>query len=658
LTASWWSPEGWSFEIPRLAETRHFRIFSMKRWSLLVGALALAASLTCIGQSDANGPAGPVALTVRLPNPGQKIFYVHEVMPVRPGPLALYYPKYTPGDHAPDGPIGTMMGLEITSAGKRIAWLRDEVDMFTFHLTVPAGVDQIDITFQFPDRERVTSNLMGLAWNEVALYQAGYPTKVQVYEPTLVIPANWQYATALTTKESSGGRITFKPVPFNTLVDSPVIAGKYFRELDLTPAGSSVHRYLDMVGDNSAAVDISDAQAAGYRRLVEQAQALFHSHHYDNYHFLLTLSDYVSRGGLEHHQSSDDRARSGSKMFADPDHFMLDGSLLPHEYTHSWNGKFMRPAELWQPDFEIPEHPRMLWVYEGLTVYLGDMLTARSGLWSPDTWRETVAYRAADMAHRPGREWRPLIDTTIAAQLVYGSPNAWSNWRRETDFYREGELLWLAVDMKIRTLSSDQRSIDDFARQFFSVDDGSFITHTYTFNDVVGALNTVEPFDWASFLNGWLDGVDQQVPLLSGIDASGWRLVYSDQPSRYQNALENVGEGELEGAGVNAMFSVGLFLDGQGKVEDVLWNGPAFKAGLAPGMELVAIDGHAYSTAVLRGEIAQARKSRKPLQITAKGDGVTGVYTLDNIGGLDYPHLVRVPGTTDYLEQILAPKSP
>jgi predicted metalloprotease with PDZ domain len=628
----------------------------MRPFLLLLGAVAIVAPLSCIGQTDAKALAGPVALTVRLLNPKQKILYVDEVMPVRPGPLTLYYPKYTPGDHAPDGPIGTMMGLEVTAGGQRIAWHRDEVDMFTFHLTVPADADRIDIRFQFASDDRVTPSLMGLEWNAVALYQADYPTKVQIYQPTLVIPAGWRYASALTTETSSDGRITFKPVPFNTLVDSPVIAGQYFREIDVTPAGSSVHRYLDMVGDTAGALAISDAQLAGYRHLVEQAQALFHSHHYDDYHFLLTLSDYVSRGGLEHHQSSDDRARSGTKMFADADHFMLDGSLLPHEYTHSWNGKFMRPAELWQPNFEIPEHAEMLWVYEGLTVYLGDMLTARSGLWSPDTWRDALAYRAAAMAHQTGREWRPLIDTTVAAQLVYGAPSEWSNWRRETDFYREGQLLWLAVDMKIRKLSQGRRSIDDFAQHFFGVDDGSFITHTYTSSDVATALNAVQPYDWASFLHNWLDGVGQQVPLESGIEASGWRLVYTDQPSRYQNALENVGEGELEGAGVNAMFSVGLFLDRQGKVEDVLWNGPAFKAGLAPGMKLVAIDGQPYTAAVLRSEIDQAQKSRNPLQITAEGDGVTEVYTVHYDGGLKYPHLVRVPDETDTLQQILAPK--
>jgi predicted metalloprotease with PDZ domain len=628
----------------------------MKRLSWFLTAAALVATISCMGQTDGKGPAGTAAITVRLPDPKQQILYVHEVMPVRPGPLTLYYPKYIPGDHAPDGPIEAMMGLEITGGGERIPWLRDAVDMFTFHLTVPTGVEQIDIRFQFPASDRVTPNLMGLEWNDVALYQAGSPTRVQMFQPTLEIPAGWRYATALTTAARNGGSITFKPAPFNTLVDSPVIAGKYFRELDVTPTGSAVHRYLDLVGDDAAAVDISDAQEAGYRHLVEQAQALFGSHHYAEYHFLLTLSDYVSRGGLEHHQSSDDRSRSGAKTFADADHFMLDASLLPHEYTHSWNGKFMRPAGLWQPNFENPELTQMVWVYEGLTVYLGDMLTVRSGLWSPETWREVVAYRAADMAHQTGRAWRPLVDTTRAAQLLYGSPSAWSNWRRQTDFYREGQLLWLAVDMKIRTLSHEQRSIDDFARQFFGVDNGSFVTHTYTFDDVVSALNAVQPYNWAGFLHNWMDGVGEEVPLLSGIDASGWRLVYSDQPSRYQNALENVGEGELSRRGVNAMFSVGLFLDSEGKVEDVLWNGPAFKAGLAPGMTLVAIDGHPYSTDVLRSEIAGAAKSRKPLQIMAKSDGVTELYSVDYHDGVKYPHLVRVPGTIDSLQQILAPK--
>jgi predicted metalloprotease with PDZ domain len=528
--------------------------------------------------------------------------------------------------------------------------------MFTFHVTVPPRVTAIAIQFQYPAADRVTPRLMGLEWNTVVLYQAGYPSREEIYQPTLEIPADWTYATALSTEQRTGGTITFKPVPLDTLVDSPVIAGEYFRQVDLTPPGSSVHRYLDMVGDDAAAVNPSTAQLDGYHRLIGQAQAAFHSHHYGDYHLLLTLSDYVSHGGLEHHQSSDDRARGGAKMFADPAHFMLDASLLPHEYTHSWNGKFMRPAGLWQPDFESPEKAEMLWSYEGLTVYLGDVLTVRSGLWTPETWRQVVAYRAASMVARTGRAWRPRLDPGTAAQLHYGSPSAWSNWRRQTDFYREGQLLWLAIDMKIRTLSHGQRTLDDFAQRFFSVDDGSFVTHTYTTNDVVGALNAVQPYDWAGFLHNWLDGVGAQVPLLSGLEASGWRLVYTDQPSVYQQALENVGPGELSSSGVNAMFSVGLFLDREGKIEDVRWNGPAFQAGLAPGMRLLAINGQAYTTRLLRSQIAAAQHGQAPLQFKATSDGVTRVYTVHYTGGLKYPHLERVPGTTDSLRQILAPK--
>jgi len=628
----------------------------MKPWLLLLGMFACAASASCIVHADASAAARPVDLTVSLPDPAQKVLYVHETMPVAPGKLTLYYPKYIPGDHAPDGPIGTMMGLQISAGGKRIAWQRDPVDMFTFHLEVPAGVDSIDISFQFPDTERITPNLMDLTWDHVALYRAGESTSSQMFRPTLEMPAAWGYGTALEAAARDGGRIRFKPVPFNTLVDSPVIAGVHFRQIDVTPANSSVHRWLDMVGDSEAALQITPAQLDGYRHLVVQAQALFHSHHYANYHFLLTLSDHTSVGGLEHHQSSDDRARGGSRMFADPDHFMLDGSLLPHEYTHSWNGKFMRPAGLWQPDFERPEITDGLWVYEGLTVYLGDALTARSGLWSAQDWRDAVAYRAATFTHRPGRDWRPLSDTSTAAQLLYGGDPAWVNWRRATDFYREGQLLWLEVDTQIRTLSHDKHSLDDFAQRFFGVDDGSYVTRTYTFNDVVAALNAVQPWDWAKFLHGWLDGVGNEVPLLSGIECSGWRLVYTDTPSRYQNAVENVGKSEFSASGVDETFSVGLFINHDGSIADVLWQGPAFKAGLAPGMKLQAIDGHAYTPRTLRDAIVRAQKDRQPIRIQAEADGVSRTYAVHYDGGLKYPHLVRIPGTRDYLSEILAPK--
>ena len=640
------------------AGTMHAMTFTqkagMKRLILLPAIAALIACMSCIAQETVAAPPGPVELTVRLPDPGQKILYVDEVMPVEPGSLTLYYPKWIPGDHAPDGPVEDVMGLEFIADGQPVAWQRDELERFTFHLTVPSGVHRLQIRFQFPDPERVTPQLLDLTWDHVVLYRAGYPTKMQVFRPTLEIPADWQVASALETATRDGTRVAFKPVPLNTLVDSPVIAGKYFRQIDLAPQDSVVRRYLDMVGDTAAAIAISDEQLADFRRLIEQAQALFHSHHYDSYHLLLTLSDHTSVGGLEHHQSSGDRARGGSKMLADAEHFMLDGSLLPHEYTHSWNGKFMRPAGLWQPDFEQPERSGLLWVYEGLTVYLGDVLTARSGLWSAETWREAVAYRAAEMACRTGRAWRPLRDTAVA--LNYDAPNAWANWHRQNDFYREGQLLWLAVDMKIRELSHDRHSIDDFARDFFGIDDGSFVTHTYGVDDVVSALNQLQPYEWTAFLRSWVDGTGREVPLLSGIEASGWRLVYTDKPSAYESALENVGMGELEGKGINEMNSVGLFLDNDGKVVDVLWDGPAFKAGLAPGMKLVSVNDRVYSTQALREEISKARQSRQPLQLRAQADGVDNLHTIHYDGGLRYPHLIRAQRGRDYLQEILAPK--
>ena len=636
----------------------------MKPLTRLLGAVALVMSAPCVIAANAgeankdgtneSGPANAITLTVGLPDPGQKILYVHEVIPVKPGALTLYYPKWIPGDHSPDGTIDEVMGLQFAAAGRPLAWQRDELDRFVFHLTVPQDAQEVDIRFQFPGGNRVTSKLMDLTWDQVALYRAGDPTKTQIFQPTIVIPANWQYASALETATHDDGRIAFKPVPFNTLVDSPVIAGKHFRTIDLTPAGSAVHRYLDIVGDSAAAIVISDKQVAGYRNLVEQAQALFHTHHYASYHFLLTLSDHTSVGGLEHHQSSDDRARGGSRMLVDAGHFMLDGSLLPHEYTHSWNGKFMRPAGLWQPDFAQPQYTKLLWVYEGLTVYLGDVLTARSGLWSADTWREVLAYRAASMAYRSGRAWRPLIDTTTAVN--YGAPSAWVNWRRENDFYPEGELLWLAVDAKIRELSNDKYSIDDFAQNFFGIDDGSFVTHTYTFDDVVAALDKVQPYNWQGFLNDWVSEVGERMPLLSGIEASGWRLVYTDQPSGYQNALENVGMGELEGKGINAMFTIGVFLKNDGKVLDVLWDGPAFKAGLTPGMKLISINGRPFASSVLREEIVNAQKTKKPLQLRVENDGVRTLHAVHYDGGLRYPNLLRAPGKVDYLQQILAAK--
>ncbi len=618
--------------------------------SCSVALAALIAAPALAGYAKA-----PIDLAVSVTAPRQHVFYVTEKIPVTPGPLTLYYPKYIPGEHGPTGPIVNLAGLVFRAHGKTLAWHRDPVDMYTFRLNVPKGANTLAIDFDFLSPVgggaftagvSMTPRIVDLEWNQVALYPAGLPTAKIVFHPRITLPRGWRYGTALVTASNNGNTHVFAPVTFNNLVDSPLIAGKYFRQVNLAP-DSTVHRYLDMVADYPQALDIGDTYTRDYRNLIVQANRLFGSHHYENYHFLLTLSDHTGHFGLEHHQSSDDRINAD--IFLNKQTLLGEASLLPHEYTHSWNGKFRRPAKLWQPNFETPEQTRLLWVYEGLTNYWGEVLAARSGLWTTPDYRAMMAYYAADMAHRPGRQWRPLIDTTIAAQLGYASPHFYANWRRGTDFYDEGALIWLGVDTKIRKLTHDKRSLDNFARRFFGMDNGSDLTKTYTFADIVVALNAVVRYDWSGYLRQRLDKTSAHAPL-GGLADGGWKLVYSATPNPYEQARETIHKF------TDVMFSIGLTVDKKGKIDDVLWQGPAFKAGLAPGMKIVGIDGTTFSPAALKRAIASTTGGRNTvIGLTAKAQGVIQHFTIRYTGGIRYPHLVRVPGTPDYLSQIAAP---
>ncbi|HET7570463.1 MAG TPA: M61 family peptidase [Gammaproteobacteria bacterium] len=614
----------------------------------------VAAQQTTTTAAATATPPGPIQLSVDVTDAARKVFHAHEVMPVQPGPLTLYYPKYIPGEHGPTGPIVNLAGLVFTVNGKQLDWERDADDMYTFHLNIPKGATQLDISLDFLSPVgggdftagvSATPKLVDLNWNQVALYPAGFPTSDLVYVPSLKIPKGWQFGTALTVKSKDGNEIHFDKVTFNNLVDSPVISGQYFRQFNLAPK-SEVHRWLDVVADYPKALDASDKQIDKMRNLVAQANALFQSHHYKNYHFLLTLSDKTAHFGLEHHQSSDDRL--DADFFIDPQAFMLEADLMPHEYVHSWNGKFRRPAELWQPDFEKPEHTRMLWVYEGLTDYLGPVLTARSHLWSPKEFRENLAMLAANMDHRPGRTWRPLIDVTIAAQLLYGSPGYWANWRRGTDFYPEGTLIWLDVDTKIRALSHGKHSLDDFAQLFYGIDNGSYVTKTYTFNDLVNALNKVQPYNWRSFLRNLLDRRQYHAPL-DGITRSGWKLTYTDQPNEMQKVRQS------RRHYINQMYGIGLLLNDKGEIRDVLWNGPAFKAGIGPGMTIQAVNGVKFSPDVFERALKSGEKDKEPLHLLIDNQGYLKTFDVDYHGGLRYPHLVREKDKSDTLSEILKP---
>jgi len=617
---------------------------------LFVAACLLVATLSLPLRALAGYAGGRIDLAVGVTKPRQHVFYVAEKIPVAPGPLTLYYPKWIPGEHGPDGPLGNVAGLFFEADGKALAWHRDPVDMFAFHLDVPQGVSVLTANFELlPSRGNVslTPQMVVLEWNQVALYPSGLATAKIEIQPRITLPAGWRYATALDTASRSGSTYTFAPVSFNNLVDSPLMAGEYFREVDLSP-GNSVHHYLDMVADAAGDLAITPDEIGGMRNLVVQANRLFDSHHYHSYRFLLSLSDQMQGhgGGLEHHQSSD------NGLFADllvnKQVFLGEASLMPHEYVHSWNGKFRRPAKLWQPDFQPPEHTRMLWVYEGLTNYWGNVLAARSGLFTQDQFRAMLAYTAAGQDHRPGREWRPLIDTTVGEPMG-GFGVDYGNWRRGSDYYHEGVLIWLGVDTKIRELTHDRRSLDDFAKRFYGMDNGSYVTSTYTFDDLVKALNSVAPYDWAGYLHQLLDGTSDHAPL-GGLTGSGWKLVYSSEPNPYEEA-----RGAIHHF-TRTLFAVGFTTNSDGVIGDVLWNSPAFKAGLAPGMKLVSVNGLTFSPQVFLREIADTSKpGQGKLVFVASDSGVTGSYTLDYTGGLRYAHLERARDKPNYLDQIIAP---
>jgi predicted metalloprotease with PDZ domain len=620
------------------------------RTRLLAAAVtaALALSATASAFADEAVPVdqpypGTLTLAVDLSDAPKKLFRVNETIPVTPGPLTLYYPKWIPGEHAPSGPIQNVAGLMISAGGKPIAWKRDLREMYAVHLDVPQGVGQLELSFQFLSpgdggefgaSSSSTPDLVDMEFNQVAFYPAGHYTRQITIQPSVTLPMGWKFASAMEVASQAGNVTQFKPITFNNLVDSPLIAGTHFNRVDLDP-GAKVPVHLSVVGDGADDVKISDKQLAGQRAVVQQTAKLFGAHHYDHYDFLLTLSDHTGHFGLEHHQSSDDRLPAD--FFTDPVMHTLAASLMPHEYVHSWNGKFRRPADLWTPTFMEPMQDDLLWVYEGLTDYWCGVLTARAGLWTPAQYRDSMASIAASMSHRTGRAWRSLQDTADAAPLTYFGGGGWGNYRRGTDFYPEGQLLWLDVDTKIRALSGGKHSLDDFARAFYGMDNGSYVTRTYTFDDVVNTLDGVQKYDWASFLRQRLDYTGDTLPE-HGIEDGGWQLVYTDTPNDSDKAAEKIRHG------VNLAYSMGLSVSSKGSIVDVLWNGPAFKAGLVPGLDVVAVNGKDFSTDALKDAVTAAKTGRAPIELLVKNVDQYSTVKVDYHGGLKYPHLVRAKG--------------
>ncbi|HEX5962045.1 MAG TPA: peptidase M61 [Rhodanobacteraceae bacterium] len=596
---------------------------------------------------------GTIALHVDASDTAQGIFRVHETIPVQAGKLILLYPKWIPGDHSPSGPIDMLAGLRVSADGKPLKWTRDKYDVYAFRVDVPAGVSSIDVDFQFLSGRgshafvQMTDKLLSLEWNTVSLYPAGHYSRDITFAPSVTFPAGWKFGTALEEQSRSGDTVTFKPITFNTLVDSPIYAGKYFKRVDLDP-GAKVPVHLDVFADASKDLAITPEQMQVHRNLVTQAYKLFGSHHYDHYDFLFSLSDQLSGNGLEHHQSSEDGM--GPDYFTNWDEGAPNRDLLAHEYTHSWNGKFRRPADLWTPNFNVPMGDSLLWVYEGQTQYWGYVLTARAGMWTPEQFRDALAMVAANYdRNRPGFQWRTLEDTTNDPTAAHRTMLPYRSWQMSEEYYSGGQMMWLAVDAKIRALTHDRKSLDTFAKDFFGVDNGSFVTRTYTFDDIVAALDGVVPYDWAGFLHRYVNALEP--PLLEGLEASGWRLVYTDEESPYEKQYE--AQRESPRHLYNFAWSIGLTLTEDGGINDVRWDGPAFKAGIGSGGTVVAVDGHAYKPEVLKDAIAAAKDGKAPIELLIKYLGEYKTVPVGYHGGLQYPHLVRIKGTPDYLSQII-----
>jgi predicted metalloprotease with PDZ domain len=597
---------------------------------------------------------GVIALDVDASDVARGIFRVRERIPVaQAGPMTLLYPEWLPGKHAPRGAINLLSGIEIRVGGEPLQWKRDPVNVYAFHVDVPAGARALDLAFQFVSptqtnqgRVVVTREMLNLQWEAVLLYPAGhYAARIRVV-PSVTLSASWRLAGALDGAVTSGETTRFGETDLETLVDSPLFAGKHYRLIELVAGARPVR--LNVFADRADQLAATDAQIDAHRRLVQQAYRLFGSQHFDHYDFLLALTDRMGSIGLEHHRSSENG--TGGAYFTDWSGAVSERDLLPHELVHSWNGKFRRPADLWTPSFDTPMRGSLLWVYEGLTQYYGFVLAARSGLWTQDDTRAALAMTAATYQHRVGREWRSVADTTNDPILSARRPAPWRSWLRNEDYYSEGLLVWLDADTLIRERTNGAKSLDDFARAFFGIHDGSWAPVTYTLDDVVAALNSVLENDWAGFFQRRIYEAGAEPPL-DGVTRGGYRLVFKAERSEFQR------EAEAYGRYTDFSYSVGLSFGENGNVTGVQWDGPAFNQGVTVGTQVVAVNGVSYSNESLRRAVTAAKAEQTPIELLLRDGDQYRTIAIDYRDGLRYPHLERDTAATDHLTEILSPRA-
>jgi predicted metalloprotease with PDZ domain len=595
---------------------------------------------------------GTLKITVDATDVAHRIFRVHETVPVAAaGPLTLLYPQWIPGNHSPTGPIDKMAGLVVKANGQVLPWTRDPLNVYAFHVDVPQGASSVDVTFQFlspQDRSQgrvvMTPEMLNLQWNTVSMYPAGHYARQIQTEPSVKLPAGWQAGTALEVASKDGDTIHFKPIDYNDLVDSPIYAGKYFKRIDLDP-GAKAPVHLDIVADAAKYLEIKPEQIKPFRELVQQMYKMYGAHHYDHYDFLVSLSDKMSGNGLEHHRSSEDGV--SADFFTEWKKNALRRDLFSHEFNHSWDGKYRRGADLTTPNFNVPMSDTLLWVYEGQTQFWGQVMAARSGLWDTDQTHDMLAFVAATYDKgRPGlASFRNVQDTTNDPVIAQRAPLPYRNYQASEDYYSAGQMIWLDVDGKLRELSHGKKSIDDFGKSFFGMENGKWDVNTYTFEDVVKTLNDIAPYDWAKYLRTRLDG---HGPLIGGIESHGWKLVYTDKPSDAVKAIE------ARRHSADLTYSLGLSIGKAGAIGDVLWDGPAFKAGISPGMTVIAVNGHDYDADALKEAVTASAKDKSlPVELLVKNFDEYQTIRIDYHDGLKYPHLVRDTSKPDTLSALL-----
>ena len=594
---------------------------------------------------------GTMQVTVDASDNTRAIFKIHQHVPVaHSGDFVMLYPKWVPGGHSPRNDLKNITGFRASANGQPLKWVRDNLDVFAFHIMVPEGVSAIDLDYQYvtpttnsQGRILATPELESIQWLSNSMYPAGYFVRDIPVQASVILPSGWKAATALRPSGQTGNRIDYPVTSYEILVDSPLIAGAHYRAIPLTPDVT-----LDVIADNEAELAATPQQIAAHKRLVEQAVKAFGSQHYDHYDFLLTISNNLGGNGLEHHRSSEDG--TGRGYFTEWDSHLVDRNLLPHEFTHSWNGKFRRPADLWTQDYRTPMQDDLLWVYEGQTQFWGYVLGARSGMLSKQDTLDAIASTAAAYSTgTPGRVWRPLVDTTNDPIIASRTPEPWRSWQRSEDYYSEGQLIWTDVDRIIRQQSGGKRSIDDFAKAFFGIRDRDWGEVTYTLDDIVATLNRVQPYDWRTYLENKVYSVAPQAPL-DGINQGGYKLVYTAEPTKWWKSIEKLRKG------ADLTYSGGLTVGNDGKISSVLWDSAAFNAGMTPGDQVIALNGRDFDADALKDAIKAAAGQGPAPQLLVKSGDLYRTVKLDWHGGLRYPRLEKVGKGEGSLDLLLAPR--